>query len=327
VVVSAARRIASVAAALVLVLAATGTVGTGTGRSAVRRHTVALGVNLQTVTALGGIDRFARLVGAQPKIVMWFQAFSEPLYWPGQLPDATHNGAIPMITWDPDYGSGGGAYSMRRIADGGLDGYLITSAKAAARWHGTVFIRFAHEMNGGWYKWGDGSPGNTATDYIAAWRHVVRLFRSHGANNVRWVWSPNAMWGRQYPFKKFYPGDRWVDWVALDGYNWGSLKGSGWRGMRVIFQSSYAKMRSLTHKPLMIAETAAPEAGGDKARWIRNGFLRTLPRYMPAVRAVIWFDRIKETDWRVNSSAAALRAYRQVVALPRYRPTRVNTWR
>jgi hypothetical protein len=94
-----------------------------------------------------------------------------------------------------------------------------------------------------------------------------------------------------------------------------------------MFQASYERLRAFTHKPLMIAETAAPEADGSKSRWITNGFLWTLPRYMPAVRAVIWFDRIKEADWRVNSSPAALRAYRRVVSSPRYRPTRANNWR
>jgi beta-mannanase len=282
-----------------------------------QRHPVALGVNLQTVTDPRGINRFAKKVGRQPAIIMWYQDFSEPLFWPSQLSDATKYGAIPMITWDPFYNSGD-AYAMDEIADGQLDEYLTTSARAAAAWHGKILIRFGPEMNGGWYSWGNGTPGNTAADYIRAWRHVVSVFRAQGASNVRWVWSPNAKWGSHFPFRQFYPGNRWVNWVALDGYNWGSLKASGWRSVRQIFQPSYRAMRRLTTKPLMIGETAAPESGGSKARWITNGFLHALPKYMPAVRAVIWFDRVKETDWRVNSSAAALRAYRRVVASHRY---------
>ena len=66
----------------------------------------------------------------------------------------------------------------------------------------------------------------------------------------------------------------------------------------------------------MIAETASTEVGGDKAAWITNSFASDLPGRLPRVRAVIWWDHVGETDWRVNSSAAALAAYRSVAASP-----------
>ena len=47
--------------------------------------------------------------------------------------------------------------------------------------------------------------------------------------------------------------------------------------------------------------------------WIRNGFLKTIPQEFPRVRAVIWFDRSMEQDWRVDSSQASLQAFRDVV--------------
>jgi hypothetical protein len=31
------------------------------------------------------------------------------------------------------------------------------------------------------------------------------------------------------------------------------------------------------------------------------------------VRTVVWFDTNKETDWRVDSSEATLRAFRQIL--------------
>jgi hypothetical protein len=45
---------------------------------------------------------------------------------------------------------------------------------------------------------------------------------------------------------------------------------------------------------------------------------------------VVWFDEDKETDWRVNSSASALAAYRRVAASPLYQPPRqglFGAWR
>ena len=53
--------------------------------------------------------------------------------------------------------------------------------------------------------------------FRAAWIHTWTLFQQEGATNVEWVWCPN---NGNYPYKGFYPGDRYVDWVGVDGYNW-----------------------------------------------------------------------------------------------------------
>jgi hypothetical protein len=145
------------------------------------------------------------------------------------------------------------------------------------------------------------------------------VFRADGAKNVEWVWAPNVDNGR-YPFSAYFPGDQWVDYVALDGYNWGTA-GPGvnrWQSLYQVFASSYSQITRLSAKPLIISETASGEAGGSKAAWIREGFLRTIPQRLPRVAAVIWFDREQEEDWRINSSMACLKAYREVVASSLY---------
>src|SRR5436305_951631 len=163
-------------------------------------------------------------------------------------------------------------------------------------------------MNGDWFSWGIGVNGNTSADYVAVWRHVVDIFRQENATNVRWVWCPNVMDTPQSVFAALYPGDSYVDWVGLDGYNWGTSQPGDrykqWTKLSDIFGASYDALIALTTKPLMIAETASTELGGDKAAWITQGLLTDLPARFPAVRAVIWFDENKETDWRVNSSAS-----------------------
>jgi beta-mannanase len=147
---------------------------------------------------------------------------------------------------------------------------------------------------------------------------VVSIFRGAGATNVRWVWSPNVDDGN-LPFSDLYPGDRWVDWVSLDGYAWGSLKGGAWRSLESVFAASYDRLTRLTTKPVMIAETSANEDGHDKAEWIRTGLGRVLAQRFPRVRALIWFDkRFEGADWRVDSSPAALNTLRSVVASPAF---------
>ena len=146
------------------------------------------------------------------------------------------------------------------------------------------------------------------------------IFEKEGATNVRWVWSPYVSCGSSTAFGKVYPGDGYVDWVALDGYNWGtSQRWSSWQSMAQIFAKSYdAVTRLAPRKPFMIAEVASAEAGGNKAAWISTAFNKTIPDRMPKTRAIIWFSSNKETDWRIDSSGASLRAYRKVAANPSY---------
>ena len=99
-------------------------------------------------------------------------------------------------------------------------------------------LRFAHEMNLLSSDWGPGKEGNTASSYVDAWRHIVTIFRQEGADNVKWVWAPNVDYGGR-PFTQFFPGDEWVDYVALDGYNWGATGGESWETFSQIFASSY----------------------------------------------------------------------------------------
>jgi beta-mannanase len=135
---------------------------------------------------------------------------------------------------------------------------------------------------------------------------------------VRWVWSPNV--GRSTGLANLYPGGAYVDWVGLDGYNWGTSQPGrhSWQTFSEIFGRSYDKLARMTKKPMMISETASAESGGDKAAWIRQGLLVQVPKRFPRIRAVIWFHENKEADWRVNSSKAALKAYREVVSSPLY---------
>lgn len=269
------------------------------------------------------LDQFTNLVGSTPAVVMWFQDWVHGEFDPIRMNAVASRNAMPMVTWEPwDYTNGTNqpAYTLATIATGVYDGFVQKWARDAARWGRPFYLRFAHEMNGDWYPWGIGVNGNTAAQYIAAWKHVVNIFRNAGATNVRWVWCPNiggtnngtSTGSSAVSYNAIYPGDMHVDWVALDGYNWGTTQSwSDWQEIGIVFGSSYTALSALTAKPMMIAETASAEQGGNKANWIASG-LTTIPTQFPRVRAVIWFNEQKETDWRVNSSPASLAAYRGV---------------
>ncbi|MGI8826016.1 MAG: glycosyl hydrolase [Chloroflexota bacterium] len=277
------------------------------------------------------LDRYASLVGRMPAIVMWYQGWGNNHFQTTMAAAVTARNAIPMITWQPAVGAADpSAYSCRAVASGKYDAYMRAWAQGAAAWGHPFLLRFGHEMNGNWYPWGTGpgnANGNTPADFIAEWRHVHDLFASVGATNALWVWSPNVANGpTDSPFASDYPGDNYVDWVALDGYNFYSVKPhTPYLSLAQIYSTSYAAITALTTKPLIIGETATLEAGGSKAQWVSQAFLTDIPTLFPQIRGVVWFDMKQETDWRVNSSSTSLSAYQQVVASSEWQGTFSST--
>jgi len=223
-------------------------------------------------------------------------------------------GAVPMVTVEPWDSSSATdpRYALANLVRGDFDAWFAAGADAARAFKKPFYLRFAPEMNGSWAPWEAGVNGNTPQQYVAAWRHVHDIFAAHGATNVKWVWGPNVFGGGSaVDFTPYYPGSKVVDVLALDGYNWGAL--DVWQTYSQVFGSSYDVLVKLDpRKPVMIAETASTELGGDKAAWITSAYTKEIPRRTPRVKIVVWFNIKKETDWRVESSLASLAAYRTV---------------
>jgi hypothetical protein len=269
-------------------------------------------------------------VGKHAAILMWYKHWGGAWnnFYAQWVQAVAAHGSVPMITWmSDDYTIAGypnpgveGAYSNQRIISGAFDAFIRGWADGLKATGNLVLLRFDHEMNGNWYGWSPGINGNTAASYIAMWRHVHDVFASEGATNVRWVWSPNVDYPGATPFEAMYPGDGYVDWVALDGYNWGMTNGyTPWRTFTQVFGGSYARLSRLTNKPLMIAEMASVEvgapAGQSKASWIASALSRELPAAFPRVRAIVWFDQNNGggQDFRIASSAASIGAFRGAI--------------
>jgi hypothetical protein len=280
---------------------------------------IALGAYVDSQYQPRRIDRYARMVGRKPVIVGYYKQWKFRLFKRAELAAVWNRGAVPMVTWEPWHLDGRGI-SLRAIARGRYDRRVRRAARTAVRWGRPILLRFAHEMNGNWYPWGRGRKGNTARVYKVAWRHLVAIFRRFGANNVSWVWTPNVNPRGKYPFRGLYPGDRWVDWVGFDGFNW-AFRGE-WDSFTALFGRSYNTLARMTSRPMIVAETGSSESGGDKAAWVSSALRREIPRFS-RIRAVAWFSRpANGVDLRVNSSRAALRAFRTAIASPRYGETR-----
>jgi membrane-bound metal-dependent hydrolase YbcI (DUF457 family) len=283
------------------------------------RRTISLGAYIPgAVTNPSLINAYANEVGQKPVIVSTYVQWMQPVLRRTELQPIWAHGAVALVTWEPWTSSEHG-FPLRSIVKGRYDGYIRKAARAAAAWRKPVFLRFAHEMNGDWYPWGTGH-GNTPQLYKRAWRHVVRLFRQVGATNVRWVWSPYVTNGGRFGFAKYFPGNRWIDWVGLDGFNW--AKNGVWQSFRDIFATSYGIVKKLTNRPIMIPETGSSQTGGNKAAWVTRTLDRELPHFA-RIRALLWFcEPFRGIDTRVDSSPAALAALRRAIRNRRYRSSR-----
>ena len=267
-----------------------------------------------------GVRRLEAQLGRRLAIVHWYQGWGVPA--PANQLDVDRakavvaSGATPMITWEPwNYQDGihQPEFALRRILAGDYDDYIARNARAMASVPGLVWLRFAHDMNVRVFPWSVGNNGSTAAEYVGAWKRVVRIVREEGATNVRFVWCPNVLTPHSTPLETLWPGDDDVDYLGMDGFNWGRTGNPpGWPSLPSIFGGLYGELRKLSDKPVVIAEVGCADAGGDKAQWIRDAFGHDLRRHFPGVAAVVWYNEAGQADWRLTASTSTLRAARDV---------------
>lgn len=242
------------------------------------------------------IHRFTALMrGVAPRIVLYFSNWGEP-FQAAYARSAHDHAALTLVQIEPT------DVSLAGIAAGHFDAYLRSYARQVRAFGYPVILSFAHEMNGPWYPWGFGHvPPRT---WIAAWRHVVTVFRQQGADNVTWMWTVNIM-GPGIPSpRQWWPGSAYVTWVGIDGYYY--LADDSFQG---VLGPTIADMRRFTGKPILIAETgitsgAVPGAMPGLIAGIRHRHLLGL----------VWFDANAGLDWRLEGSPAAVAAFRSGIA-------------
>ena len=229
------------------------------------------------------------------------------------------HGSIPFYSWGSQSIPVSSTLSqpnfqLSDVIEGRHDAYIRKWATAAAAWGKPFFLRFNWEMNGGWFAWAEGVNGNKAGEYVAAWRHVHDIFTEVGATNATWVWCPNV--DPENRFQKLsglYPGDAYVDWTGLDGYNWGTnpARPDKWRSFDSLYASTYKLITETIapSKPMIISEVGSTEYGGSKAAWITD-MLAKLPTAYPKVKGLLWFEKYDDgMDWPLVTSTSATSAF------------------
>ncbi len=233
--------------------------------------------------------------GKKPFLVMVFADWGS---FVGEevIRDVYRQGCALFISWEPWQAIRKQGIDYDRLLSGEYDKYIVDFATGLRAIEKEVFVRFAHEMNGNWYPW---SGTRTGSDkYVAIYRYVKDVFDEVDATNVKWVLSVN--WEdvpkKNNHFVLYYPGDEYVDYVGIDGYNWGNAESwSRWMSFKDIFEERYRQIAAHFKKPVMITEFSSTSSGGNKAKWIREA-MNDIKR-MQKIRAFVLFNVDKETDW------------------------------
>ena len=220
-----------------------------------------------------GVARFTAASGVRPNVVLayarWGDGFDFQLAYRTR---ASH--AEPLIQWQP------AGVSLAAIAAGRRDRYLRMFANEARRFGGPVIISFAPEMTSPQHRWSQ--PATSALVWVAAWRHVVTVFRHQRAANVTWLWTVSHAAGPKR-LRAYWPGPSYVSWVGIDGYLLSPAA-----TYTSVFGPSIAAVRQVTGKPILIARTAVSPATGRQAADIAGLFAGIRRDHL---LGLVWFDQ------------------------------------
>jgi hypothetical protein len=243
-----------------------------------------------------GVSEVSAATGVKPALAPYYSGWFEP-FQASFAAAAARDGAVPIVQMNPD------GVRVAAIASGRYDDYLRGYARAVRAYHRPVVVSFGHEMNGGWYSWGYKRTRPAA--FVAAWRHVVSLFRAAGARNVTWLWTVNIIddphYGKIPNPARWWPGRNYVTWVGIDGYYYHPST-----AFSSLFGPTIAAVRQITGAPILIAETAAVPAAGQPAK-IADLFAGVR---LYGLLGFVWFDVTHPENWRL-SSPEALAAFRR----------------
>jgi hypothetical protein len=270
----------------------------------------------------GTYKEFESVVGKAPKVALLHQWLAQGWHFPSStVASVLTDNLIPVVTWDSS--SLVIFYSLKGIAEGKANEDIRKFAKEAAKVNQPYFLRTFIEMTlpaQGHWPWA-GQPQH----FAKAWRQKWQVFEEEGANkNTTWVWNPYVADNFDLWMEDYYPGDKYVDWIAFNGYNFGSSQThfKRWDTFDDLFQRAYKSTRKRhPQKPIMLGEFACNEEPG-KARWIRDSYLAMENRY-PEIRAEVWWDE----DWTfhnikspmrgsIGSSKKSIEAFRETLKNP-----------
>ena len=126
---------------------------------------------------------------------------------------------VPHLAIGLDLGAGDRRASLDRLIAGEYDANVDQLLRLFRHVRGTVYLRIGYEFDGHW-----NTDYRDPVRFVAAFRYLVDRIRASGAGNVEFVWQASAspfddlLDGRHEDIGAWYPGDRYVDWMAFSWF-------------------------------------------------------------------------------------------------------------
>ena len=255
------------------------------------------GAFLSDSPSASDIENFKSTYGKNPLLVMVFVDWNE--FVSQDVINAVYGeGCVLLVSWEPQNAENKEPIDYDGFVSGKYDKYISEFATRLKNFPGPVFLRFAHEANGNWYPWSASVIGSEK--YKAIYRRAKDIFDKSGAEKVKWIFSIN--WEnvpKENKYQLCYPGNSYVDYIGIDGYNWGDAASwSKWRSFKEVFSEAYNDASRHYKKPVLITEFSSSTSGGDKKEWIKQAFSEM--KRMKNMKGFVIFLVNKETDWGIE---------------------------
>lgn len=189
-------------------------------------------------------------------------------------------------------------YTIDAIISGQFDSDFASWADGAKSFGAEIIVDWGWEMNGDWSPLNglhNGGPGKGPRRFQQAYRHIVKLMRSRGANNIRWAFHvnfpefPEQAWNA---FENYYPGDDVVDYTGVSIYGTQSPIEESFPSFTGNMDRAYSRLVKMApQKPVLVFEFGTSQNPlGDQARWADDALAGILSGRWPAVRGFAWWN-------------------------------------
>jgi hypothetical protein len=248
---------------------------------------------------LDAVDQVERNFGRPFDLLTTYRRFEQPVGTESDL-EFHRRGSTLMVSWATG--------DTRSIVDGQHDDLIRAQARAVRRFGAPLLLRVRWEMD---------RPNLRAEmwsgpDFVAAWKHIRRIFAAEQVHNVSWVWCPTAEGFVRGDAPEFYPGDDQVDWTCVDVYAGNEFKPIG------ELMGPFLRWAAQRRKPIVIGEFGVASVWGTaaRARWLRDA-MRTF-KANPQIKAVAYFESDPERNkpnqhFALADDPGAFQVYRSLV--------------
>ncbi len=293
----------------------------------------------------GHLDAYQEAAGLKAAWVYFSHNWYEGHEFPWKTVEwIDRRGSVPyirlMLRDSPEQNQPNQVYTLEKIIAGEFDEDFLNWFEDAREFGKPILVEFGVEMNGGWFPWnarwngageldgfGDPTVSDGAERFVFAYRHIIDLSREVGAHNISWQFHinhsdhPDEEWNR---FESYYPGDAYIDLLAVSIYGAQTPNESAAESFRVSMDRVYQRLTAMApDKQIIIAEfgNTNNNPNTDQANWARSALEDLLLGRWERVIGFSWWNEhwqnddvpANDTNMRVQDNPALRDVFRELL--------------